>query len=93
MAAFTVSTSQLLSADKMANLRYEAKTQYYQNHVLDLAVDNVTLEDFIDDYIEEYYRLEAISAQSSVSLVSNNSSTKSKSKLRRFIRRITRKRL
>ncbi|EFQ34423.1 uncharacterized protein GLRG_09567 [Colletotrichum graminicola M1.001] len=77
----------------MANLRYEAKTQYYQNHVLDLAVDNVTLEDFIDDYIEEYYRLEAISAQSSVSLVSNNSSTKSKSKLRRFIRRITRKRL
>ncbi|KAK1984144.1 hypothetical protein LZ30DRAFT_586845 [Colletotrichum cereale] len=94
MAVFTVSTSQLLSADKLKELRYEVKTEYYQRHVLDLAIDDVTLEEFIDDYIEDYYRLEATSTHSSVSLASNMSSTKSKSKskLRRFLQRITNKR-
>ncbi|KAK2031198.1 hypothetical protein LX32DRAFT_691908 [Colletotrichum zoysiae] len=65
MATFTVPRSQLLSADKMAELRHEAKDQYYQSHVLDLAIDDVTLEDFIDDYIEDYYRLRAASTRSS----------------------------
>ncbi|KAK2002302.1 hypothetical protein LX36DRAFT_652354 [Colletotrichum falcatum] len=93
MAGFTVPISQLLSADKMAELRYEAKNQYYQNHVLDLGIDDITLEDFIGDYIEDYYRLKTPVTHSSVSLVSSSSSTKSKSRLRRFLRRISRKKL
>ncbi|KAK2049764.1 hypothetical protein LZ31DRAFT_590431 [Colletotrichum somersetense] len=93
MATFTVPRSQLLSADKMAELRHEAKSQYYQSHVFDLAIDDVTLEDFINDYIEDYYCLRAASTRSSVLLASDSSSTKSKSKLRRFFQRITRKKL
>ncbi|KDN70721.1 hypothetical protein CSUB01_08318 [Colletotrichum sublineola] len=93
MTAFTISASQLLSADNMAELRYEAKTQYYQSHALDLGTDDITLEDFIDDYIEDYYRLQATSTHSSASLVSDSSSTESKSKLRRLLQRIIRKKL
>ncbi|GJC91027.1 hypothetical protein ColLi_13865 [Colletotrichum liriopes] len=93
MAVFAVSTSQFLSADKLKELRYEAKTQYYQSHVLDLAVCDATLEDFVDDYIQYYYHLETASTHSLVSLASGCSSTKLNSKVKWILQRMTRKKL
>ncbi|OHW97376.1 hypothetical protein CSPAE12_03950 [Colletotrichum incanum] len=93
MAVCTISTSQFLSAAKLKELRNEAKTQYYQSHVLDLSACNATLEDFIDDYIQNYYRLKTTSTHSLVSLASGSSPTKPNSKLSRILQRMTRKKL
>ncbi|KAF6818559.1 hypothetical protein CPLU01_13293 [Colletotrichum plurivorum] len=44
-----------LSPDTLQQLRYEAKTRYYDMRICDIEVD-VDLEDYIYDYIEDYYR-------------------------------------
>ncbi|KAF6808694.1 hypothetical protein CSOJ01_07366 [Colletotrichum sojae] len=44
-----------LSPDTLKQLRYEAKTSYYDMRICDIKVD-VDLEDYIYDYIEDYYR-------------------------------------
>ncbi|EXF82018.1 hypothetical protein CFIO01_00532 [Colletotrichum fioriniae PJ7] len=91
MFVFAVSRSQILSADKLEELRYKAKMQYYQAHVLDLAFCDVGLEDHINGFIEGYYRqqISATPSSSSVSLASDDASMKSKSRLRRLLHRIT----
>ncbi|UQC73569.1 uncharacterized protein CLUP02_00214 [Colletotrichum lupini] len=95
MFVFAVSRSQLLSADMLEELRYKAKMQYHQAHVLDLASCEVDLEDHINGYIEGYCKQQtcATTSSSSVSLASNDTSTKSKSRLRRLLHRITGKKL
>ncbi|KAK7446905.1 hypothetical protein CaCOL14_000150 [Colletotrichum acutatum] len=95
MFVFAVSRSQLLSADRLEELRYKAKMQYYQAHVLDLAFCDVDLEDHINDFIEGYYKQQtcATTSSSSVSLASDEASTKSKSRLRHLLHRITGKKL
>ncbi|OHE94257.1 hypothetical protein CORC01_10417 [Colletotrichum orchidophilum] len=96
MSKFTISTSQLLSADKLKlkELRYEAKTQFYQSHVLDFVSCDVALEDFIDDYIQGYCKLQnCVTPSSSVSFASDDASTRPRSRLRRLLQCITRKKL
>ncbi|CCF39250.1 hypothetical protein CH063_10128, partial [Colletotrichum higginsianum] len=61
MAAFTSYAPQILPTEKLRDLRYDAKIRYYHNHVLDLSVCDASLE----DYIEDYYRLQANSTRSS----------------------------
>lgn len=91
MVAYTTSTIQTFSAEKIKMLRCDAKTQYYQAHILDFTLCDVNLEDFIDDYVEEHYRAQLNTTSSSVSLASGNASVKTKSKLRRLLHRITKK--
>ncbi|KAF6842975.1 hypothetical protein CMUS01_02553 [Colletotrichum musicola] len=50
-----------LSPDTLRQLRYEAKTSYYDMRICDIEVD-VDLEDYIEDYIEDYYRAQNATA-------------------------------
>ncbi|KAL2875011.1 hypothetical protein SGCOL_009855 [Colletotrichum sp. CLE4] len=94
MSVFTISTFQLLSADELEELRYEAKLQFYQAHALDLAFCDVALEDYIYAFIEGYYKHQnCATSSSSALLASDDASTKPKSRLRRLLQHITRNRL
>ncbi|KXH38725.1 hypothetical protein CSAL01_03050 [Colletotrichum salicis] len=80
MSVFTISTFQLLSADKLEELGHEAKMQFYQAHALDLASCDVALEDYVDAFIEGYYKHQiCTTSSSSVSLALDDASTKPKS--------------
>ncbi|KAF9876204.1 hypothetical protein CkaCkLH20_06147 [Colletotrichum karsti] len=92
MASITLYLAEpCFSAAKLQELRYEAKTLYYHQHICDATINDVHYEDFIDDYIEAAYQAQSKPVTpASASIASTN---KTASKLRRFLNRITRKKI
>ncbi|KAK1852721.1 hypothetical protein CCHR01_04682 [Colletotrichum chrysophilum] len=86
MSEFSVPRSELLSSAQLIELRREAKDRYYIQHICDLSINDVDLEDFVNDYVEAHYRA---MAKAAVAPVASDPSTKTESKFRRLLRRIS----
>ncbi|KAF0325897.1 hypothetical protein RB213_012440 [Colletotrichum asianum] len=86
MSEYSVPRSELLSSAQLIELRREAKNRYHLQHVCDLSINDVDLEDFVDDYVEAHYRA---MAKAQIVPLTSDTSTKTESKFRRLLRRIS----
>ncbi|KAK2771493.1 hypothetical protein CKAH01_04068 [Colletotrichum kahawae] len=86
MSEYSVPRSELLSGPQLMELRREAKDRYYIQHVCDLSINDVDLEDFVDNYVEAHYRA---MAKAAAAPVASDTSRKPESKFRRLLRRIS----